>query len=250
MGLRAFFAGMMMLVAAAPIARAQTIAPNTAPPAPRAAAQPQVVDLSRVNRRAWTGGNATSEIDVVQNRRYTNANRLELGGFFGFSAPDPFLSVKNAGGSIGYHFNTFYSLHFLYWKYLVSDSTAAESFARSNFGAKAATNPPKSFMAAQLNGNLIYGKLSVIGKVIIYFDLFVFGGAGIHSAQNGNSIAPFIGIGQRVHLDKHLGIRLDYRLMRYSENVVSLVDVSTGETQTVPRTTMQESVNLGLSYFF
>lgn len=245
------FVGVAMLGMAAAAARAQTsVDPDTVPGAAAPAApvaQPQVVDLSKVSRRAWVK-NPNAEIDVVQNRRYTNAQRVELGAFAGFIGGDPFLSVKTFGGSLGYHFNSFYSFHVVGWKYSASPSSAAESFFAAN-QASAAVNEPKTFYGAQINGNFIYGKLSVIGKVIIYLDLFLFGGAGIHDAANGKSFAPFVGIGQRVHLDRHLGIRVDYRAMMFKETVYS-TDAVTGDRTPVSRNTVQEAVTLGLSYFF
>lgn len=208
------------------------------------AEKPQVVDLRKVNRQVWASGQKVSgtEVEVVQQRRYSSAQRLELQLSGGISVSDPFLSVKQVGGSLGYHFNHFYSIHLLYWKYLVARSSASDAFY-SLQGTLPAVNQPKSFMGAEFEGNLLYGKLSLLGKSIIYIDVFALGGAGIQQTDAGSAFAPFVGLGQMVYLSSHFALKLGYRVLRYSETVQ-------GTSGPLKRTNVTEAVNLGLSYLF
>src|SRR5262245_32582443 len=77
--------------------------------------QPEKADVGAIKERYWTKGDDT-ELGVVQDRLYSKSGRLEVGGFYGLTSNDPFLNIKQAGGSVGFHFSELWALHVFAWK--------------------------------------------------------------------------------------------------------------------------------------
>jgi outer membrane beta-barrel protein len=184
----------------------------------------QKVDLERIRTKYWTKGDAT-EFRVVQNRYYKKSGKFELGAYagsalFGSSSSDPFITIRQAGGSFGYHLNEYFSVGFLYWKYFVSPSSAYNDFKSQTTTVQVNSNEPNSFMGGELVFSPIYGKLSLMGKMILYYDLHLLGGVGRQDTFSGAYTAPFVGLGQQIFIKKWLSIRLDYRGLFYTETVL------------------------------
>lgn len=187
------------------------------PPAAPATQNPDVVDVEKIKSKYWAKGDE-AELGVVQNRLYSNAKHIELQGYGGIVASDPFLSVKNAGAALGYHLNNHFALHATYWRSFAGPSAALKTF-ESELKSTTNTNEPKGFFGLQASGGFMYGKLSLLGKSIIYFDLFLRGGVGETVTETGNWITPFLGLGQQIHLSKVISLLLDYKYMRYEEDI-------------------------------
>lgn len=206
------------------------------------------VDVSKITEKYWAQGKET-ELGVVQNRKYTSAGKIELEGFFGTLSSDPFLSVHHYGGSLGYHFNQYFSLHAIAWKASASGSDALSTFQALPGSPIVNTNMPKGFYGLQGNYNFLYGKASLFGKVIIYVDLFVLGGMGVTDTESGKNVTPFFGLGQKIHLNKFLALTLDYRIMRYNETILSKQTATAGQFVS-ERSNTTDAVTLGLSLFY
>jgi outer membrane beta-barrel protein len=154
---------------------------------------PEKLPVDKIKEKYWQKGNDV-EVSVIQNRLYSKAHTFELGVYVGSISTDPFLSVKNYGLSLGYHINDYFGIVALAWKESVSPSSAL-TLLQSSENTTANTNDPKSFWGGELDFVPLYGKLSLVGKAIIYFDTHVDAGAGETSTETGNYLTPFIGIG-------------------------------------------------------
>lgn len=207
----------------------------------------EVVDVSKITEKYWAQGKE-SELGVVQNRKYTSANKLELGLLAGTVSTDPFLAVKSYGLSLGYHFNQYISVHAIGWKASVDKSDALKTF-ETETNSTVNTNKPKFFYGAQANYNFLYGKASLFGKMIIYVDLFVLGGLGMTQTESGDNLTPFVGIGQKIHLNQFMVLNLDYRIMRYHETILSKKPTSLGQ-KVGERDNSTDAVTLGVSFLF
>ena len=206
------------------------------------------VDVESIKKKYWARGDQ-SQLSVVQNRTYTKSNKWDLGGLGGIVNSDPFLTIKSVGGSLGYHFNEYFSFHLIGWKDLVSKSSALTSFEKFS-GGTANTNYPKYFLGGEANGSLLYGKLSVLGKAIIYYDLHLSAGAGVTKTESGDYFTPMGGIGQRFYLSKNLSLRIDYRLQYYKERILEKeVPTKKGEVRGI-RGNYSNCVTLGISFMF
>lgn len=180
--------------------------------------QAQEADVDKIKEKYWARGQE-SELGVVQNRTYSKARKFNAGLIGGTVFSDPFLSTKILGGSLGYHFNETLGVQALAWKAYVSPSTALQTFEEFR-GATANTNPPQWYAGTEATASIIYGKLSLAGLSIIYYDLHGIVGAGITQTESGRYATPHVGIGQRFFLSRLASLRIDYRLMGYRETIV------------------------------
>jgi outer membrane beta-barrel protein len=201
---------------------AQNLQTGTSPDDPNA--QAERVNVESIKERYWARGDE-NELGVVQNRTYTKAGKFELGVFGGFVTTDPFLNVKNLGFSFGYHFNEYISAHFVYFHDYPTASSALQTFEQTE-GATANTNPPRNYYGGELQASILYGKLSLVGKKIIYYDMHLTAGVGLTNTDNGNYVTPSVGVGQQIFLTKSLALNIDYRLMAYHEAIYEKVITS------------------------
>jgi len=206
------------------------------------------VDVEAVKKKYWARGDE-SELGVVQNRLYTKEGRIGLSLMGGLVSTDPFLDVKLVGASVGYHINEYLGVYLLGWKYYARPSSALKTFERAS-GATANTNKPNSYFGAEVAGSLIYGKLSLLGKKIIYYDLHFLGGLGLLSTASGSSYSPNLGIGQSIWISRHLAFRIDYRLMPFKEDIIEQVRPSRLGQVVDSRTNWNNVVTLGATFLF
>ncbi len=208
----------------------------------------QSVDVEAIREKYWTPGSST-EMNVVQDRLYSKEHKIEIGGFASAVASDPFLSMGTLGGSIGYHFSEYFSAHFVAMRYLVSPSSALVTFQETR-GATTNTNDPHSFYGSEASASILYGKLSLLGKAIIYYDLHLLGGLGSTSTETGSYLTPLAGIGQQIHLSHLFSLKVDYRLMPFHEQIVEKV-IPTKLGQVVgERWNWTNSISVGVAMMF
>jgi outer membrane beta-barrel protein len=209
------------------------------------------VNVENIKEKYWARGDE-SELGVVQNRLYTKEHKFELGVFGGTAVSDPFLSVKSLGGLAGYHFSEYFSLNVMGFKEFVGPSSALELLqlpsGSGGLGTTANTNEPRWFLGSEVAASFLYGKLSLIGKAIIHYDMHVLGGVGVTSTESGKYFTPYVGIGQQIYLSKWISLRLDYRLMEYSETILEKVRPSLIGQSVGTRANYTNSIVLGLNF--
>jgi len=207
-------------------------------------ADPQDLNVKKFRKQYWSQG---KEYSVVQNRVYAKAERFEIALFGGVTSSDPFLSEYDFGGSLGYHFDETWSAHLLGWKSLAKASRALQVLEKDT-GTTTNTNPPQYFWGAEGNFSAIYGKLSVLGAAIIYYDFHLAAGTGFTNTETGNNWTLLFGLGQRTHLNDFLTLRIDYRFGYYEEDIKEKVaTVRLGQVVT-RRSNFSHHINLGVSF--
>lgn len=207
----------------------------------------QEVDVKNIRKRYWARGDK-ARIGVVQNRKFTKKNKFELGVFGGFVSSDPFLDNKGVGLRLGYHFSEFIGLNIFGFKDLVTDSAAAIAFAQNTQG-KANTNIPNYYVGAEGLFSFLYGKLSLLGAEIIYYDLYFALGGGLRDTETGQSLSGTAGLGQRFFVGSNISIRLDYRIIYFKENIPEKVVPQKAGTL-YPRTNVTHPIFLGVDFLF
>ena len=220
-----------------------------APSARPAAKKAEKVNVDALKQKYWEKAD-DSELRIVQNRQFTKDGKLELQLFGGFLSSDPFLSVKAYGLGLGYHFTEHFGFGMLYMKHVVSRSSALERL-EAEVNRTANTNAPNNYLAGEFLWSPIYGKLSFLGESIIHYDFhFVFGG-GPTKTINGNYFSFHAGLGQQVYLGKRIALKIDYRLIRYSEQIVERANpLATNYNQVIgTRTNYTDAFTIGLGLF-
>lgn len=212
------------------------------------------VNVDTIREKYWARGEE-SELGVVQSRLYSKARKFELGAYGGLVFSDPFLSIQSAGLTAGYHFTEYFSLHVMGYKDFVGKSSALTTFeetvkATSTLHATTQNNPPRYFLGAEAMGSILYGKLSLLGQAIIYYDFHLLGGLGIRNTESGSYLAPLVGIGQQVYLSQAFSLRLDYRLMAYREQLVEKVITTRLGESIGHRINYSNLLTLGVTFLF
>jgi outer membrane beta-barrel protein len=179
------------------------------------------IEIEKLRSQYWDSSSNT-ESGVVQNRKFTKANRWELGIWGGVNSSDPFLLIRSGGGHLGYHFSEHFAVQAIGFKNWVSASSALTTFEET-LGATTNSNRPWSFLGAEFVGSVIYGKLSLMGQSILYYDLHLTVGGGATATESGTNPTWSVGVGQRVFLHQNVSVRLDYRLQSYQETLIEKV---------------------------
>lgn len=203
------------------------------------------VDVSKIKEKYWARGNE-AEMGVVQNRMFQKRRRIELGVFGSNIAGDPFLTTYAFGASLGYHLSEFLALHVSYWKASVSASSALKTL-ESQLATTTNTNEVKDFILGEGRASLLYGKLSLLGEFILYFDAYFSLGAGRISTESGKNLLISAGIGQQIHLSQTFAINIDYRLLFYKETIVGKVPGPTLGQALSERNNTSNAITLGVS---
>jgi len=186
---------------------------------------PKETDVDQIQEKYWARGEE-SEIGVVQNRLYTNKGKFEFGGHLGSVSSDPFLVNTSLGANVGYHFSDLFSAHIGFTKNFVGPSSALKQLettlaGTSAAGTTAATNMQKYWLTADTRWSVLYGKVSLFGSRILYFDAYLTGGLGMVKTESGTYFALMPGIGQVFHITQAVGINLHYKMFWYKETILS-----------------------------
>jgi outer membrane beta-barrel protein len=190
------------------------------------------------------------ELRVVQDRPFTFRNKFETGVFYGGAFTDPFLAANNYGLMLSYHFHDYIAVTALGWLYSTGPSQALTTL-RSQSSANANTNPVKNFYGGELAFSPLFGKLTLLGKLIVYLDLHFTAGAGRISTNTGNYFAPLGGFGGSYILGRRFALRIDYHLMYYSEMLLQQNSTVSNYGQLFgPRDNFTDLVSLGLTFLF
>lgn len=249
--LSAALVAVLLIASASPAAWAQ-VNPGakgeepSVPKVDKSAKPDKKISIDQLRKQYWNQG---GELEVVQNRVYTKAQRLELSVGGGFLNSDPFLSVKSLNLGVGYYFSEMVGARLMAWKVYSSPSTAQDQLAKIAAGTIAGTNPPSTFIGAEANINAIYGKLALFGRTIIYYDLMFAGGGGQMRTESGSYLAPMGGLTQNVYLNNWLGLRLDYRLLAYGETV-NVKAQNSNPAYSIKRTNWTNAILIGANFLF
>ena len=188
---------------------------------------PERIDVQSMKKRYWTVGNEDL-MDVVQNRQYTKKGRIETAVRYGFYSDDPFQDMKSVGFSLGYHFNEFFSLHGTYASISSSASSAFnQAVANRPQPFTPIVNPPKNFMGLEGRGSLMYGKLSLLGNAIFYYDFnFALGAGKLSNQLLDGPTAIYGGFGQEFYMNRTFFLTVDYRVLKHTDKFPATGNVS------------------------
>ena len=179
---------------------------------------PAKISVDAMKEKYWER-TTDVELRVVQNRKYTQAKKFELQFFGGTIATDSFLSARNIGGALAYHFSDYWAFRILGFKDLVSDSSATTTIEGPPTNVAPNTNDPKYFVGGEVDFVPLYGKFSLLGKAIVYVDTHLDLGFGTTHTETGSDATPFVGLGEQFYLNRWSSLNIDYRLMYYRETL-------------------------------
>lgn len=178
------------------------------------------VDIQQIETDYWQ--QKDTEFHVVQSRRYTKEKKAFVSLGYGTLINDSFNTGGMLAASGGYYFKETYGVEFFYMGFNASDSKTITEIYSLHGGPS--YSRPKQEYGATFNWMPIYGKVSVFDKSIIYYDLGLNIGFGIHKYErvvdtgNESDSAPmFIAdITQQFFLSDHFALRFDIKNRYYS----------------------------------
>ncbi|MEK7689790.1 MAG: outer membrane beta-barrel domain-containing protein [Bdellovibrionota bacterium] len=235
----------LLLLASLALQTSRVWSADDAPPANKPA---EKVDVEGLKNKYWSKGDE-NEMRVVRNRIFTKAKKFELGAFAGTVSSDPFFDIYSYGGRFAYHFGEYFGFSLMYSKYKVNSSSALK-FLEAQLGTTVNSNYPITFMGGEFQYSPLYGKLSLHGAMILYFDLHLLFGGGLTQTEAGRYITPSVGVGQQLYLAKFLALRLDYRLSYFRESILQKADPSLPREVVANRHNFSNTITLGLSFLF
>ena len=220
-----------------------------APGSPADTSGAEEVQIEKIKQKYWAGGDE-AQVGVVQNRAFSKAGKWSLGVQTGFLFNDPFLDNKAVAPVIGYHFSEYFAVEVMYWKIWASASSAGDKLGSPPNPKTANTNPPNAFYGAEALWSIMYGKLSLVGKAIIYYDMHFIAGGGITKTETGNNMTGIVGLGQRFYLGHSTSLRFDYRFVAYNENIVEKEITNKLGQSDGTRWNLGHSLFLGFDFMF
>ena len=133
------------------------------------------LDIKKLEEKYWAAKD--DDFSVVQNRRYTKAERyfLTLSGGVPFNDPHSTGTITSA--SLGYYFNERWGIEATYASATLKDNDSVSQFVNT-YGVIPNYNVLKSNIF--IGGNFVpfYAKMSMMDKSIIYFDMGINLGLG------------------------------------------------------------------------
>jgi len=197
------------------LALAQNPTPAAAPKAaPAANSGSDKLDIKKLEQKYWSAKD--DDFAVVQNRRYTKANRFFLSVNGGVPFNDAFTSGTLLGANVGYFFNERWGLDLEMKSGSLKDNDASTLF-QSRYGVYPDHNVFASSQILSVTLVPFYAKMSFMDTSIIYFDMGFSVGAGMlnytikKSEGDEAKSAPVIKLGvfQQIFFTEHLALRAE-----------------------------------------
>jgi outer membrane beta-barrel protein len=162
------------------------------------------------------------KIYVLQNRKYTKANRLLLSAATGHGFSNPYRATVNVDPRVAYYFSEAIGVEAFYTMTFNTANNTYDALILSGSPVLPIIREIKSQYGVLGHWSPWYGKLNMFNK-ILYFDWYLSGGAGtVHSTAiqpvTGSSdvsvtqdfFSFFAGAGHQYHLSQSLSVRVDF----------------------------------------
>jgi outer membrane beta-barrel protein len=220
------------------------------------------LDIKKLEQKYWSAKD--DDFAVVQNRRYTKANRFFLSANYGVPFNDPFSSGNMYGATLGYFFNERWGLDLDYKTASLHDNDATAQFI-NQYGTYPDHNIFKSSQI--LSGTLVpfYAKMSFMDNTIIYFDMGFSVGLGtlnysiqkVEGNEDVSSAVAKLSVFQQIFFSEHFALRADLsntwssqkRLKYYLPNSGGSHNYTT-DRDLGSKMTNDTSLLLGVTYWF
>lgn len=166
------------------------------------------------------------KIYVLQNRRYTKANRVMISAMAGVGVSNPYRDTYSFDPRVAYYFSESFGIEVFHTMFSNSENSTLEALKQA-VGTVAGVLPVVREIKTQY-GALAhyvpwYAKINVFNQ-ILYFDWYFSGGVGqlgtdviTQTTTTGPKIANtqnlfgvFLGTGHQYHLNESLTVRLDF----------------------------------------
>ncbi len=228
---------------------AQTVAPEKS-----AERGSDKLDIKKLEQKYWAAKD--DDFSVVQNRKYSKAERFFLNIGAGVPINDPHEKGTVTSAQLGYFFNERWGMDVSYLKASMSNNDATDYF-KSQYGVLPDHGVIDSSMMLSATYVPLYAKMSFVDKAIIYFDMGISLGVGttdyIQRRDDGDkkesAMSYQIGINQQIFFSEHFAIRVDFLNKFTNEKQVKYKTPLTGTRDLGDKMINDTSLLLGITYW-
>jgi len=212
------------------------------------------VDINQIEQQYWQ--QKDTEFHVVQSRRYTKEKKWFVSASYGLLLNDSFNRGNILGLSGGYYFKEQMGIEAFYMDFDAKNSkTINEIFDLK--GGPTYSHPLREY-GVTFNWMPIYGKISVLDKSIIYYDLGLSVGLGMHEyervLQQGDDKKQtpmlVVDITQQFFLSDRWALRFDIKNRYYTEKLMRFKPDTTGAQPETNDSTLATDAMIGLIFYF
>jgi outer membrane immunogenic protein len=168
---------------------------------------------------------------IVQGRSVDRYSRFEIGlNYGGVGGGDAYLSTKNIGLALDFHFTPRWSAGVRYFDYsnnLTSEGDRIFQQARQAYNQQGRSylisdiDYPLNAMMAVINWYPIYGKTSLFETKVAQFDMYLLAGGGQISLSSGKTTIYTGGAGVGFWISNHFTARAEVRYQNYNDQVIT-----------------------------
>lgn len=220
---------------------------NKAPAAE--AKKPQAVDISDLEENYWRPNQ--DDLEVLQNRRYPKAKRVELAAHYGIYQGKDYVNSKSTGFSLTYNVTDQFFVEASHHKVSNQDNEFLNA-VRNRYGFTPDFNRESSQDVINFGWTPIYAKFSLLGKKISHFEMYLAPGVG-RTKTLENHFSGHFTVGQKFFLTDHLLFRLEWRMSRYKDRITTTqgsTSKANGGPGYVDQTDTTHNIIFGLGWMF
>lgn len=226
--------------------------------APKVEAKSEKVDIQQIESEYWQSKD--TEFHVVQSRKFAKEKRPYVNLGYGMIINDNFNKGGQFSLSGGYYYQEQKGFEIFYDSFSAEDSKVIKEVLSLSGGPTYAR--PLAQYGATWNWMPIYGKVSVLDKSIVYFDMGLHLGLGMaeyapmiengvgskQSKEAGKETAPMLimDISQQFFLNEKWALRFDIKNRFYKRDLKNFNNGAARNTDT------EHNIDavLGFTYFF
>ena len=185
-------------------AESENQAPAAPAPVPKSQKVENLTDLNKLS--------PFSEISIIQKKFLPKTERFQLYAGGGTTTNSPWFLNMGLKVNFGYHFTESFGVELSGLFLSNSEREVAKEIRDNNLLQPEKFINTKSYVGIDLVWAPIYGKLTMLNKRIIPFDMYLSAGGGTSStnSQEGSVPTLHVGVGQIFAINKSMAFRWDY----------------------------------------
>lgn len=232
-----------------PAAFAEEAAKPAEAPAAAEGTKPESVDISDLEENYWRPN--VDELEVLQNRRYEKAKKVELAVHYGIYQGKDYVNSRSTGASVTYNFTNELFTELSHHRISNQDSEFLNS-VRNRFGFTPDFNRERSQTVLSAGWAPIYAKFSLLGKKISHFETYLAPGIGL-TQTTASRLSGHFTVGQKFYLTEHLIFCLEWRISQYTDRITTTQGASSranGGPGYVDQKETTHNIIFGLGWMF
>jgi outer membrane beta-barrel protein len=214
------------------------------------------MDIKSLEKKYWSAKD--DDFTVVQNRAFTKDKRFFAAVMGGMLINDSYAVGTGMTGSIGYHFSERWGMEFSILRTSLKGNDSTTEFIQ-RYKVAPNHNQTRSVSTLSALWMPIYGKISLLDKKIIYYDMGLGIGIGQTAyeqqvARGGEmKTAPHysIDVVQQYFFNEHFSIRFDFKNQFSTQQRVKYYLPVSDKNRNLPDAKVQNTfLTIGFTFFY